>query len=289
MKNSIHSSRSDRGFTLTELLVVIGMIALLAAVRLPALASAKAKSLHLQCLSNVRQLTQGGNIYAADFNDYLPPVWLDLSVSGGPSQDHGFNNFQAEHYGRYLYLPNPYRVYGGPDPTPPFQLNPNRVTPCYQNLGYLYPLGLAGDGKIFWCPARADNTNGMSINNYSPPLITTDLGGVVRSSYVWNPCADPSTSVRMYQKTSDFKSARVIAMEFLINNLSNSGLVPLDPLIVAHIRSRTMTAAYSDGTVKQINITPKLWALAWAGAKGNTFWVSSANYQNMLKEIDSMH
>jgi prepilin-type N-terminal cleavage/methylation domain-containing protein/prepilin-type processing-associated H-X9-DG protein len=68
-----------RAFTLIELLVVISIIALLVALLLPALQSARASGWSVQCLSNQRQMGIAFNSYANEFADYIPDFYIFAS------------------------------------------------------------------------------------------------------------------------------------------------------------------------------------------------------------------
>jgi len=69
-------SRARKGFTLVELLVVIGIIAVLIGVLLPALAKARKTARTTACLSNLRQMGNAWVMYLSDSKGRLPDdVW----------------------------------------------------------------------------------------------------------------------------------------------------------------------------------------------------------------------
>jgi|GEM_PF-1733317 len=75
-------SRRDQAFTLVELLVVIGIIALLVGLLLPALKRIRESSITVQCLSNQRQLGQAMSIYANSNNGIIPYTYETRPVAG---------------------------------------------------------------------------------------------------------------------------------------------------------------------------------------------------------------
>ena len=61
-------------FTLLELLVVVGVIALLLSLLLPALGVARRKAHEIKCFGSLRQVGAAATMYAFDNNEWLPPA-----------------------------------------------------------------------------------------------------------------------------------------------------------------------------------------------------------------------
>lgn len=74
-----------RGFTLVELLVVIGIVALLISILLPAMNKARQAAMAVNCASNQRQLLVGLRMYAEEHDGWFPPVeplFASVTVDG---------------------------------------------------------------------------------------------------------------------------------------------------------------------------------------------------------------
>ena len=131
------------GFTLVELLVVIGIIALLVGILLPALSKARKAAQEVKCLNNLRQLCLGVFMYADSQKGSLPYEGGDGTIASpvtaglpqGASWDEAGLWFNAA-------------------PT-----NLNQPTYSEQQTNYLLkgvPLAHQGANSVFVCPAADD-------------------------------------------------------------------------------------------------------------------------------------
>jgi prepilin-type processing-associated H-X9-DG protein len=89
--------RPEKAFTLTELLVIIGVLAILAVSLLPVLASAKPAALRLVCANNLRQVGVAFQSWAINHNGNTPMT--TSSTQGGDAQDVGYRTLSTTQAG----------------------------------------------------------------------------------------------------------------------------------------------------------------------------------------------
>ncbi len=85
MKCSKPLSENPKSFTLIELLVVVAIIAVLVALLLPALQTAREHAKTIQCSSILKQFGMANQQYSNEFNEYFVPIVQAEAVSPSPN------------------------------------------------------------------------------------------------------------------------------------------------------------------------------------------------------------
>jgi prepilin-type N-terminal cleavage/methylation domain-containing protein/prepilin-type processing-associated H-X9-DG protein len=164
-KTPFVSHTARRGFTLVELLVVIGIIALLISILLPALTAARQQAQSARCMSNLRQMATAVMGYANENK-----LWINAGYQG-PLTVNGVDYVQYAFYAAKIGDTNPDTRYN-------------------YNLGFFSKW--TGKGVMVDCPAfefeasQVDFTIGANADNRSAYGVSPVANGVrlsaIRSS-----------------------------------------------------------------------------------------------------------
>jgi prepilin-type N-terminal cleavage/methylation domain-containing protein len=233
-----HAGRCGlEGFTLIELLVVIAIIAILAAMLLPALARAQQKAKLATCQNNFHQIIIACNVYANDYHDYYP---IDNT------HPNNINYLNGQFYSRYVASTNANtEVYQGIQPG------------MFNNLGHLFETHAIGTGKLLWCPSYPISS-ALSIVNYSTPaFMSTDGGGVIRDTVLYNPRVLSATNnnlLRAFQKTSSTWSEPGSGGTPLFGTdyLADVGAGSYSQKSFAHYPGKGFNCMFMDGSVRYV-------------------------------------
>ena len=163
-------------FTLIELLVVVAIIAILAAMLLPALAAAREKARRSSCTSNLNQMAKALESYCGDYGGYFPNkpaygraaatfniagVQLDRGVCQDPRTGDQVETNQTQFAKIYVFSPNDAGpmdemciAFGANTDDARRRANSNQWLQTGPiGLGYLAVTGYMGDPRLYHCPS----------------------------------------------------------------------------------------------------------------------------------------
>jgi prepilin-type N-terminal cleavage/methylation domain-containing protein/prepilin-type processing-associated H-X9-DG protein len=240
--------RSRRAFTLVELLVVIGIIALLVSILLPAVGAAREQSSATKCMSNMRQLGTAAAMYTVETKGFLVPA--DVQNPSAPSPT-DWSDTWATILVAYKLLPYP------PDADPLVPASFDSVFRCPSGVSDVGVISQGATTPASPPATRKDRTGAMPFLHRSIGLVP---GLNLWCGYGINGTSNPAVPFRRagggagkHRKDNEIRYPTDVV--FLFDGLLglNHQSANANRLNARHARERATNLLFCDGHVESWN------------------------------------